>query len=70
MLLATKRRRVRNLHWKAIPKQKLNNTFWSELGNIDLNMEDDLGAEADEIGTEFIDMFSLSPNKGIPLETF
>jgi len=60
----SKRRRVRQLHWKAIPKQKLtSNTFWSQLGNIDLDMGDAFKEDGDEIETELIDMFSLSPTK-------
>ena len=53
------KRRVRNLHWKAIPKNKLDQTIWSTMGN-----ENDV-IDTTDLEEEMLDIFSLSPEKSV-----
>eukprot|EP01127_Copromyxa_protea_P010601 TRINITY_DN2589_c0_g3_i1.p1 TRINITY_DN2589_c0_g3~~TRINITY_DN2589_c0_g3_i1.p1 ORF type:complete len:504 (+),score=177.53 TRINITY_DN2589_c0_g3_i1:1230-2741(+) len=53
------KRRVRTLHWKAIPRNKLTSTFWSQIDSVDTKGDEDVKA----LEEEMLDIFSLSPEK-------
>ena len=36
MSTTAKKRRVRNVHWKTIPKHKLSKTVWGELDDLEV----------------------------------
>jgi hypothetical protein len=66
------KRKVKNLHWKSIPKTKIRNTFWSEIEKVELGGSDSsLAGSASGSGSEIslamqneiLDLFSLSPTK-------
>jgi len=57
-----RRRRIRPLHWKAIPRNKVQSTFWSTLENIALNSNDQ-ESETQDLENEVTGVFSLSPDK-------
>jgi hypothetical protein len=52
---ATKKRKLRQLNWSAIPRSKIESTFWRDAGSPSKSN----GFQIDE--TEIEDLFSLSP---------
>jgi diaphanous 3 len=65
--VTTNNRRVRQLHWRAIPRNKAQSTFWGKLENIDLSNPDGMEIEPKDLEKEVTGLFSLSPEKTTPL---